>query len=135
MEELLQAWDFLNAGVDPWIWNCFPYSMVWSIWLSRNDVVFGNKVFKPEEDMDLAKSRMAWWVKSLWEDCPFSIAQIALNLGILVIPRKSKLLRSKEWAPPGDGLLKFNVDGASLGNPGERGIGGVLRNDKGYVLG
>ena len=31
--------------------------------------------------------------------------------------------------------MKFNVDGASKGNLGPRGIGRVLRNDQGVVLG
>eukprot|EP00268_Persea_americana_P018287 TRINITY_DN19084_c1_g1_i1.p1 TRINITY_DN19084_c1_g1~~TRINITY_DN19084_c1_g1_i1.p1 ORF type:complete len:125 (+),score=13.77 TRINITY_DN19084_c1_g1_i1:826-1200(+) len=36
--------------------------------------------------------------------------------------------------PPPPGVFKFNVDGASRGNLGHAGIGGVLRNCKGKVL-
>lgn len=32
-------------------------------------------------------------------------------------------------------MVKFNVDGASKGNPGASGIGGVLRNVEGIILG
>ena len=38
------------------------------------------------------------------------------------------------WAPPIEGVLKFNVDGAARGKPGPSGIGGVLRNSEGFVL-
>ena len=38
-------------------------------------------------------------------------------------------------APPPIGSLKFNVDGFSKGNPRAAGIGGVLRDSEGRVLG
>ncbi|XP_077242341.1 uncharacterized protein LOC143882820 [Tasmannia lanceolata] len=45
---------------------------------------------------------------------------------------KEKIIQS--WHPPSDGLIKLNFDGSSLGNPGEAGLGGLCRNDKGKVL-
>ncbi|KAK3200760.1 hypothetical protein Dsin_024175 [Dipteronia sinensis] len=39
------------------------------------------------------------------------------------------------WQPPNDGSLKFNVDGSARGCPGMAGMGGVLRNHCGRVLG
>lgn len=39
------------------------------------------------------------------------------------------------WNPPSLGVLKFNVDGASKGNPGSCGAGGVLRNPNEETLG
>jgi len=33
-----------------------------------------------------------------------------------------------QWVPPSDPRIKWNVDGSSLGKPGEASIGGVLRN-------
>lgn len=38
------------------------------------------------------------------------------------------------WHPPPKGFLKFNIDGASKGNPGLAGHGGMLRDDKGAIL-
>ncbi|KAK2638844.1 hypothetical protein Ddye_026639 [Dipteronia dyeriana] len=38
------------------------------------------------------------------------------------------------WSPPHFDLLKFNVDGLSMGMPGPTGIGGVLRDFNGKVL-
>ncbi|KAH1123344.1 hypothetical protein J1N35_006504 [Gossypium stocksii] len=41
---------------------------------------------------------------------------------------------SAAWIPPDAGSLKFNVDGASRGNPKRAGCGGVLRDDNGKLL-
>eukprot|EP00253_Pinus_taeda_P036043 PITA_36043 len=38
------------------------------------------------------------------------------------------------WHMPPTGFLKLNFDGASRGNPGPAGIGGVIRNHKGEIL-
>ncbi|XP_077214595.1 uncharacterized protein LOC143849470 [Tasmannia lanceolata] len=45
---------------------------------------------------------------------------------------KAKIIQS--WVSPSQGLMKLNFNGSSLGNPGEAGIGGLCRNDKGEVL-
>ncbi|XP_073262649.1 uncharacterized protein [Populus alba] len=39
------------------------------------------------------------------------------------------------WSPPMTNCFKWNVDGSSLGKPGPSGIGGVLRNHHGILLG
>eukprot|EP00253_Pinus_taeda_P020626 PITA_20626 len=38
------------------------------------------------------------------------------------------------WQPPPEACLKLNFDGASRGNPGIAGIGGVIRNHKGDII-
>lgn len=47
----------------------------------------------------------------------------------------ARMRRVVVWAPPMAGVLKFNVDSAARGKPRPTGIGGVLCNDKGVVLG
>ncbi|KAJ6976095.1 hypothetical protein NC653_031811 [Populus alba x Populus x berolinensis] len=39
------------------------------------------------------------------------------------------------WFPPKSHVLKWNVDGSSIGKPRLAGIGGVLHNHKALVLG
>ena len=45
----------------------------------------------------------------------------------------SKITDGKDiWQPP-HGFLKINIDGASKGNPGMAGFGGVIRDEKGHI--
>jgi ribonuclease HI len=60
----------------------------------------------------------------------------------LIVPKlfgrggnKSKSDRSNcTWIPPEEGWVKLNFDGASRGNPGVAGIGGIIRNWKGEII-
>ncbi|KAK1591022.1 hypothetical protein Q3G72_001013 [Acer saccharum] len=49
--------------------------------------------------------------------------------------KKDRPLRGQLWSPPVGSTLKFNVDGSSFGNPGAAGVGGVLRDSSGKVVG
>jgi hypothetical protein len=44
---------------------------------------------------------------------------------------KQHVIRQIRWHPPPEGYTKVNADGSSLGNPGNAGFGGLLRNDRG----
>lgn len=50
-------------------------------------------------------------------------------------PCKQSVPRMVSWSPPDIGLLKCNVDGASKGNPGPCGVGGVIRDANRKILG
>ena len=38
------------------------------------------------------------------------------------------------WYTPPAGYLKYNIDGASKGNPGTTSYGGVLRDERGSII-
>jgi hypothetical protein len=38
------------------------------------------------------------------------------------------------WSPPPTGFIKINFDGASKGNPGPVGFGGIIENSEGEIL-
>lgn len=40
-----------------------------------------------------------------------------------------------QWIPPPPGVIKFNSDGISRGNPGEAACRGVFRDSNGVMLG
>lgn len=40
----------------------------------------------------------------------------------------------EQWSPPPSSLIKLNLNGASKGNPGPAGSGGVFRNSQGEIL-
>ncbi|CAI9763285.1 unnamed protein product [Fraxinus pennsylvanica] len=45
-------------------------------------------------------------------------------------PVKAKQIRVVSWTKPIHNRVKLNVDGSSLGNPGQAGGGGMIRNEK-----
>lgn len=67
-------------------------------------------------------------------------ASILLQLGLhSLVPQGtnkdvSKITASKDiWQPPPHGFLKINIEGASKGNPGMAGFGGVIRGEQGRI--
>jgi hypothetical protein len=57
------------------------------------------------------------------------------NLKVLCVDiKKRKRNKIVDWIPPSADILKFNVDGSTLGKPGLASIGGVLRDSTGMIL-
>lgn len=47
---------------------------------------------------------------------------------------QNKTLIQIKWEPPPEGAFKLNIDGAARSNPGEAGIGGIIRDHKGNMI-
>lgn len=67
-------------------------------------------------------------------------AKILEKLELKVLPPQGSMQTNKKtstdkssWQPPSHGFLKFNIEGASKGNLGEDGYGGVLRDEEGNI--
>lgn len=133
--DLMLEWDQLRKGTDRLLWDLIPFSLFWSIWLSRNQVSFKNQSFSFDSIWDIHLSRICAWVQSWWKECPYSSYDFAQFFGEIKTHQSSPRIRSSEWSPPPPDLVKFNVDGFSLGNPGSSGVGGVLRNHNKDFLG
>ncbi|KAL0417382.1 UNVERIFIED_CONTAM: putative ribonuclease H protein [Sesamum latifolium] len=58
---------------------------------------------------------------------------IASNMGFQTCVKRTALMKVK-WNKPDKGWIKINTDGASKGNPGTAGAGGIARNEKGEVI-
>ncbi|KAL0285442.1 UNVERIFIED_CONTAM: putative ribonuclease H protein [Sesamum calycinum] len=56
------------------------------------------------------------------------------SLNIPLQPRTPKKTITVHWRKPQEGWYKLNTDGASKGNPGISGAGGILRNHLGRVM-
>ena len=120
----LQEWLVSNcssksiraAGQAPW--NHIFMFAVWLIWQGRNKLVFENKRLNPKIDGDIVYKAIEY----------FHCAGKALM-------SKHKIMKQIKWDKPTNGWRKLNVDGASMGNSGMAGGGGLLRDDEGSWLG
>ena len=68
--------------------------------------------------------------KSIWENWNLHLPQRMLSNRLSRCHSASKIA----WCPPLQNSFKLNFDGASKGNPGSAGFGGIIRNHKGEYL-
>ncbi|XVF83888.1 hypothetical protein PTKIN_Ptkin16aG0529800 [Pterospermum kingtungense] len=109
--------------------------IVWTIWLFRNDIVFKNKQLDLLKIIDLIKYRLAIWAKAKWPHLQLSVMDFIISPNTILMPSNVKAPRPEAiWAEPLVGIVKFNVDGSTIGKPGPAGIGRVLRNHSGDEL-
>ncbi|XP_038993238.1 uncharacterized protein LOC120116926 [Hibiscus syriacus] len=134
----LQAWHELHfISSSNSIWHIIPFSVLWTVWLRRNEVVFGNKVVDVIQIFFLARTRLACWFKEVYPASDISREELIANP---YLAEKLKLFRNYSkaktaWEPSPVGYLKLNVDssisrGSSLG-----GVSGILMDNGGSCLG
>ncbi|XVF07574.1 hypothetical protein REPUB_Repub06bG0151200 [Reevesia pubescens] len=117
------------------LWLILFFSVVWSIWLCRNDIVFNGKSFDFSQIIFSIKFRLASWAKARWPQLLESFDDVFRCFANVVVPVAPKVVRSPDyWEPPPPGFLKFNVDGSIVGKPRPAGIGIVLRSNNGEFL-
>ncbi|KAE8680494.1 hypothetical protein F3Y22_tig00111388pilonHSYRG00182 [Hibiscus syriacus] len=115
----LQEWlqDNLSASSNSQAWTIHFASAVWNLWKDRC-----RRVFDPADHSN--DESEAW----------MNICSSANEL----IRQKTKPamdsspIHTVAWSPPLNSFLKLNTDGASQGNPGVAGAGGLLRDEMGH---
>ncbi|XP_074305989.1 uncharacterized protein LOC141641217 [Silene latifolia] len=95
----------------------------WWIWRWRNNVTFGRSDDNPLEPIRFLRQQFEITRKALG---PFSI--------FIPIPGTVHEERFIRWNTPPHGWVFLNTDGASKGNPGPAGCGGILRDETGDFL-
>ncbi|KAL4283563.1 hypothetical protein GQ457_16G029270 [Hibiscus cannabinus] len=133
----LYAWEGARHDVSSdSIWHLIPFVIIWSIWLTRNEIVFEKKKVDVSQILYVAKSRLAFWFKAKHPESVLSREDIFTDP---LLADKSKNMgksrsRLVSWSPPPSGTLKLNVDGAVTRDGGLGGVGGLLRNSEGKCL-
>lgn len=134
LSALMLEWENLPKISDKILWNLIPYSLVWSIWIERNNVCFNQKDFNSSDIWDMHLLRIGWWVKPILIQSSYSVDQVIRNFELIRFAPSVPKIRCSSWSPPEAGLIKINVDGAAIGCPGMSGIGGIFRNNKNEIL-
>eukprot|EP00253_Pinus_taeda_P007130 PITA_07130 len=128
------------------LWNIIPGLILWSIWKERNKRILKNQGSQIEDIWKrLCGNLQETLMLRSWsqEDLPSQTNEKSiLDNWQLVLPQelqkhdraKSSSINNCKWQVPPKNSYKLNFDGASKGNPGTIGFGGIIRNHEGSLL-
>ena len=134
---LFSQWDSLVYGkFQKNAWLILFFSVAWSLWLYHNDVIFKQTTSNYDTLFILILTHLCLWIKAIEPDFSYSASDLIRSAeGLLRWTNYKKQRVVVVWSPPITNSFKWNVDGSSLGKSGPSGIGGVLRNHNGILLG
>ncbi|KAL2242478.1 UNVERIFIED_CONTAM: putative ribonuclease H protein [Sesamum indicum] len=131
----LSFWRFSSIGKNH-IRTILPMLILWFCWLERNDA--------KHRGMKFNSDRIIWKVHQFintisrtklttllnWK----GDANIASTMGFPTYVKRRTTLMKVKWNKPDRGWIKINTDGASKGNPGPAGAGGIARDERGAAI-
>eukprot|EP00253_Pinus_taeda_P002560 PITA_02560 len=132
-----------NCAILNHLWNIIPGLTLWNLWKERNQRIFKNQTSPIEIIWNRLKDNLRetmllhQWTK---EDLPTADNEknILDNWGLSITQETTSTQKIKRnirdncrWTPPPINAYKLNFDGASKGNPGQAGFGGIIRDSKG----
>lgn len=75
-----EAWNNCHVGKhNSRLWKLAYFTIVWTIWKSRSEVVFKRKKWDDKECWELVKFRIASWANAKWPKDYGSISDIFFN--------------------------------------------------------
>eukprot|EP00253_Pinus_taeda_P003909 PITA_03909 len=92
--------------------------LIWDVWKEHNNRIFKNRI-------GTSQSIMTQIIRQLKETGLFPQG-ISKTVSHITVDKDI-------WQPPPHGFMKCNIDGASKGNPGMAGYGGVIRYEQGFI--
>ncbi|KAL0444852.1 UNVERIFIED_CONTAM: putative ribonuclease H protein [Sesamum latifolium] len=133
---LIQSWK-IRIGTKPHIRDVIPLLILWNIWNLRNDSKYEGVVFKASIIIRKTMTYLHNLHKSGIMKTDHAQGDL-FAMNSLHIHLQPKAQRQKaiivHWRKPQEGWYKMNTDGASKGNPGISGAGGILRDQLGRVI-
>jgi hypothetical protein len=124
----------------------YPWFSSLEIWKERNQRIFENKciseesvwttfkihlqetlLLQPWSEQDLQANQTEAIILKNWSIWPHSYP-------FFPSIKRNSPSSPETWSHPPKGFYKLNFDGASKGNPGPAGFGGVFRNSSGTIL-
>ncbi|CAL1408401.1 unnamed protein product [Linum trigynum] len=117
LRDNLRSSEQLDSGMS---WAAFFSVASWLIWKNRCTTCFKG----PRSDLSPPSLEFSIMAKSrLWHEAWQAPSPLPNGRG----PTTARTTVMVGWTPPRHGWVTLNVDGASNGNPGAAGAGGVLR--------
>eukprot|EP00253_Pinus_taeda_P010380 PITA_10380 len=127
-------------------WNLISTLILWMVWKERNRRVFQNSDKEPEVIWERVIESMREtilvdkWESDDWKTNPEEqeiLNKFNLKLEMVhfkCLARHDMRIQSPDkFKYPRDHFVKLNFDGASKGNPGEAGFGGIFRDSNNHV--
>jgi hypothetical protein len=126
------------------LWQFLPGFLVWNIWKEHNRHIFEDKSSSEDSLWTICKKQLLETILlHCWSDLDFKaptneallLQRWDIHPDTLGTPPPSTDPRTRaphspdHWCPPPSGFLKLNFDGASKGNPGPAGFGGVFHTN------
>src|SRR4051812_7434369 len=124
-----------GSSLYSWLLRVLPCYILWNLWKSRNKAMFDSTVMNHSNIITAVQSQTCdtfhAFKLSLHRGKVSSEALTSFNL-----PTCDKKLNTQLviWKKPNLNIFKLNVDGASKGNPGIAGAGGLIRNSEGDFI-
>lgn len=125
------------------LWKLILGIVLWSIWKGRNKHIFKNKQSNIESIWNLICNNLQetlnlkTWKAEDWPTLDNEINiinnwKLHINIEFQSLNQSKANGKGKSaWIPPSNPSFKLNFDGASKGNPGQAGYGGIIRNHEG----
>ena len=130
LEELLEVCDLSWSPQCKVVIKAAIINLFNTIWFAGNQARFNGKSISCAAAMALITSSTSLSCKNTTKATNNSIRDFTILKNFSVRTHSPKTPQQKEviWQPPPITWLKCNIDGASKGNPGMSGCGGIFRN-------
>ena len=129
------------------IWNALPGMIMWCIWKEKNGRIFRDKLSSPDRVWQMVRENILSTIRSMqWHDEDKFIPADEIHVGefwgldksqLDGLHKRDRILHPsspKLWSPPPRLVFKLKFDGASRGNPGAAGYGGLCKNSQGRII-